>query len=72
MFNAPGLANIASSISIFSHEDIFKVSISGDVTEIPNSAEIVRLFEKNSDKLINGEFDSHKTYFTSNGSEKHK
>ena len=57
MFFAPGLSNIGTSISIFSHEDIFKVSICGDTSEVPEPKEIVTIFEKNVERLLTGEFD---------------
>ena len=57
MFFVPGLANLGAGISIISHADVFKFGCIGDLSEIPNPKEIIELFEKNTDKLLKGEFD---------------
>jgi ABC-type proline/glycine betaine transport system ATPase subunit len=48
----PSLGNLGSGISIISHGNVFKVGCISDIVNIPEPNEIIALFEKNLDTLL--------------------
>jgi hypothetical protein len=50
MFMVPGLASIATGISIISHVDTFKIGCISDLAYVEYPQEVIDIFERNFDK----------------------
>ncbi len=52
-FFVPGLGEVGCGISVVSHASMVKIGCIADTSNIENPSEMIKIFEKNYDKLMN-------------------